>query len=83
MTPTEVHEIAVKNFIRLNLSYRFTATLLTDATDNKKPVVVRFLFSKPTQRKPEPEITVYMDLQVEEQKGDTWKYALFGQRHRQ
>ena len=77
-----IHGEAVSNFLKLSLSYRFTATLL-NPDDNGEPVI-RFLFSKPVQRSPEPAITVFLDLRVVSEEGPVVKYALFfeGQRYK-
>jgi hypothetical protein len=72
---------AVANFIKLNLSYRFTASIMDPEAETP---TIRFLFSKPVERQPEPEVTVYLDLQVVEEKGSVWTYALFveGQKYK-
>lgn len=66
------HQAAVDNFIKLGLTYRFTVSL-ADASSQR----LRFAFSKPVEKKPEPEIVVYMDLEVVSEVGTVWTYALF------
>jgi hypothetical protein len=67
---------AAENFIKLGLSYRFTVTRVPSPADPSQ-TRLRFAFSKPTEKKPEPEIVVYMDAEVVSQKGSVWVYALF------
>ena len=76
-----LQSIAVDNFIKLKLSYRFTASLLNP--DAPEPTI-RFLFSKPTEHKPEPEVTVYLDLNVVQEEGSVTTYAIFleGQKYK-
>lgn len=76
-----LHQAAVDDFIRLNLSYRFTATLMNPAAPSPR---IRFLFSKPEAKKPEPEITVAVDLEVVSVEGSVVTYALHfeGQKYR-
>lgn len=81
-TVEKLHQEAVDNFVKLRLSYMFTATLLPGAaTENKQPSVdshrIRFVFSKPTQTQPEPPVTVYLDAEVVERAGSKTTYALF------
>lgn len=79
-----IHQHAVDNFVRLNLSYRFTVSLLKELPATAGPCRLRFLFSKPSDSKPEPEIMVGMDLEVVGHKGTQWTYALFfeGQKYK-
>lgn len=80
-TISTVHEEAVRNFISLKLSYRFSATIhstvAAEHTACLYPCTIRFLFSKPTPQAPEPAITVFVDLQVVSEEGSNVTYALF------
>ena len=73
---TEEHQAAAENFIKLGLSYRFTVTRVPSPVDPSK-TRLRFAFSKPTEKKPEPEIVVYMDAEVVSVTGSKWVYSLF------
>lgn len=77
----EIHHAAVANFVGLGLSYKFTVANVSH--DSNQPRL-RFLFSKPSDSKPEPEIVVWMDLSVLSQNGNVWTYALEfeGQKYR-
>eukprot|EP01062_Namystynia_karyoxenos_P056857 TRINITY_DN47786_c0_g1_i1.p1 TRINITY_DN47786_c0_g1~~TRINITY_DN47786_c0_g1_i1.p1 ORF type:complete len:234 (+),score=97.78 TRINITY_DN47786_c0_g1_i1:104-703(+) len=56
------HQQASDIFFRLGLSYHFTSTILHKDTPNP---VIRFLFSKPTEQRPVPEITVAADVRMQ------------------
>ena len=81
-TVQQLLQDAVNNFVKLKLTYMFTATLLpsgrTAATvasvaDHR----IRFVFSKPVQAQPEPAVTVYLDAEVVSEAGTKTTYALF------
>lgn len=76
MTEDEIQRAAMNCFLALGLSYRFTVTRLEEPP-TRGPVRLRFMFSKPTPQKPEPEITVTMDVEIAHETKDTLEYALY------
>jgi hypothetical protein len=76
MDPASVQWQAMENFMALGLTYRFTVARLP-VEPTVGPVRLRFLFSKPTDKKPEPEIVVAMDLEVRSHNGTKWEYVLY------
>ncbi|CUF26545.1 Hypothetical protein, putative [Bodo saltans] len=79
--PKLAHEKIVANFVKMQLSYRFTVALLPSESEN---VVFRFLFSKPVDSAPEPAIVVYVDVEVLGASGTSWSYSIHveGQKYR-
>lgn len=80
--PHIAHEKAVSNFVKMQLSYRFTVALLP--RESSTNVVLRFLFSKPVDAAPEPAIVVYVDVEVIGVVGTKWNYSIHveGQKYR-
>ena len=83
-TLAQLHEETVQNFVKLNLSYMFTCTVMASERGGNVAAVpsladhrLRFVFSKPTQTEPEPSVTVYVDAEVVEVEGTKTTYALF------
>jgi hypothetical protein len=79
--PKVAHEKIVSNFVKMQLSYRFTVAMLPQESGN---VVFRFLFSKPVDAAPEPAIVVYVDVEVLGLEGTKWSYSIHveGQKYR-
>lgn len=73
MDPALIHNAAVDVFVKFGLSYRFTVAQVQGDHGNVK---LRFLFSKPKDAQPEPEIVVWMDLEVLKREGSVWTYSL-------
>lgn len=85
----DLHQEAVANFLKLKLSYMFTATLLPSGrTAFKEPSLedhkIRFVFCKPVMDAPEPAVTVWVDAEVCAVEGSKTTYGLFfeGQKYR-
>ena len=82
-TPAEqqrLHELAVEHFLASSITYKFTASLIPLPEDENMwdrqrrarcPLAwSRFVFSKPTQERPEPLIVVTIDVETIEQRKD-------------
>eukprot|EP00760_Papus_ankaliazontas_P037719 PhM_4_TR8725/c0_g2_i1/m.83461 len=71
---------AVQNFLALQLSYFFTATLVDGETSNP---TFRFQFSRPTQTEPVPSVTVAANVQLLREEGTRSDYVVVveGQRY--
>lgn len=73
LDPDLIHKAAVDVFVKFGLSYRFTAARMIGAHGETR---LRFLFSKPVDAQPEPEIVVWMDLEVVKREGSVWTYSI-------